>query len=62
MAKHSVYDRGVGRETASHEGTLNNSDTVFTCTTLQVGKSRDRLLVSPGFSVASDSSMCPGVD
>jgi hypothetical protein len=32
-------------------------------TALQVGRSRDRFPVSPGFfSVASDSSMCPGVD
>ena len=30
---------------------------------LEVGRSRDRFPVLPGiFSVASDSSMCPGVD
>jgi hypothetical protein len=32
-------------------------------TALQVRRSRDRFPLSPGFfSVASDSSMCPGVD
>jgi len=37
--------------------------TDLNCTAIQVGRSRDRFPVSPGFfSVASDSSMCPGVD
>ena len=36
---------------------------MFKGSALQVGRSRDRFPVSPGiFPVASDSSMCPGVD